>query len=247
MEKIAVSDKGYKRENNQDYHFMDPQNRYFIIADGMGGHNAGEIASYTAVIAAQGLLKDFVAESIDQVESKLIEVFDIVNDAVYNKSLETKTLSGMGTTMVLSYLYKRHLIVAHVGDSRAYLFNDGNLSRLTKDHSLVQEMIERGEIDPIDAQNHPKRHLITRAVGTQSSILPDISNMELPPGTVSELFMCTDGLTDYVNDEELECICSHLGTLGERASEMLSLALDRGGFDNISITAIRISEPLGSC
>src|SRR6056297_934901 len=147
MDKIAISDKGNKRNNNQDYHYMDPLNRYFIIADGMGGHKGGEVASYTAVSAANELLKNHRAEGINQLESKLNEAFNVANEAVYKKSFSTDQLTGMGTTMIVSYVFNNQLLIAHVGDSRAYLFKNGELLRLTKDHSLVQEMVEIGKFD----------------------------------------------------------------------------------------------------
>src|SRR6056297_122432 len=247
MDKIAISDKGYKRKNNQDYHFMDPFNRYFILADGMGGHKGGEIASYTAVSAAHELLKNFNAEGIHQLEDKLAEAFNAANQAVYKKSLSTDSLSGMGTTMIVSYLYSDKLVIAHAGDSRAYLFSSGKLLRLTKDHSLVQEMAENGKLDSSQAQKHPKRNIITKAVGTQDSIKPDISVKTLKVGILTDLIMCTDGLTDYVTDKEIENICREFGALDGSINEMLSLALKRGGFDNISIIAVRLNELSGSC
>ncbi|PLX31843.1 MAG: serine/threonine-protein phosphatase [Clostridiales bacterium] len=247
MDKIAISDKGYKRDNNQDYHFMDPLNRYFIIADGMGGHKGGEVASYTAVSAAHELLNDYSAEGITQLQDKLAEAFNAANQAVYQKSLSTDSLSGMGTTMIVSYFYGNRLVIAHAGDSRAYLFRCGELLRLTKDHSLVQEMVENGQLDSTQAQKHPKRNIITKAVGTQDSIKPDISLIELNPEGLTYLIMCTDGLTDYVTDKEIENICRKFGSLEDSANEMLSLALKRGGFDNISIVAVRLNESSGSC
>ncbi len=245
MKKIAVSHKGYKRKNNQDYQLMDSQNRYFIIADGMGGHNGGEVASYTAVNTAHGLLKDFDAKSLPQIEAKLIEVFDEANEAVYNMSFSKESLNGMGTTMIVIYLFGKHIVIGHVGDSRAYLFSSGDFIRLTKDHSLVQEMIDKGELNQIQAVAHPKRHMITKAVGTQTTIQADILTRELSPKAVSQLFMCTDGLTDYVNDEEMKNICNHSDILEECVNDMLELALERGGYDNISILAIRLSESWG--
>ncbi len=242
MKKIAVSNKGYKRENNQDYQLMDSHNRYFIIADGMGGHNGGEVASYTAVNTAHGLLKDFNAKNLSQIKAKLIEVFNAANEAVYSMSFSKDSLTGMGTTMIVSYLFENHIVIGHVGDSRAYLLSSGDFVRLTKDHSLVQEMVDRGELNQIQADTHPKRHMITKAVGTQSSIEPDILTRELLPEDVSKLFMCTDGLTDYVSDDEMKNICNHSDILEDCVNEMLELALERGGNDNISISAIRLSE-----
>lgn len=246
MKKIAISNKGYKRKKNQDYQLMDSKNRYFIIADGMGGHNGGEVASYTAVNTAHGLLKDFEPKSLPQIEAKLIEVFNAANEAVYTMSSSKESLTGMGTTMIVSYLFENHIIIGHVGDSRAYLLIDGNFIRLTKDHSLVQEMIDSGELNQAQANGHPQRHMITKAVGTQASIQADILTKKLLPEAVSHLFMCTDGLTDYVNDEELKNICNQSSKLEDCVNNMLELALERGGYDNISISAIRLSESQGA-
>jgi protein phosphatase len=245
MKKIAVTNKGYKRENNQDYQLMDSQNRYCIIADGMGGHNGGEVASYTAVNIAHELLKDFNAKNLSQIKEKLIEVFNAANEAVHNMSFSKKSLTGMGTTMIVSYLFGKHIVIGHVGDSRAYLLSNGEFIRLTKDHSLVQEMIDRGELNQIQADAHPQKHMITKAIGTQPSIEPDVLTRELLPEDVSALFMCTDGLTDYVNDEEMKNICNHSDILEDCVNDMLELALERGGYDNISISAIRLSESRG--
>ncbi len=247
MDKIAISDKGYKRNNNQDYHFVDHLNRYFIIADGMGGHKGGEVASYTAVSAVHELLHDYRPEGIHKLKLKLAETFNAANESVYKKSFSTDSLAGMGTTMVVVYIYKKHLVVGHVGDSRAYLFRNGELLPLTKDHSLVQEMVENGKIDSIEAQEHPKRNIITKAVGTQDSIEPELAVNELKMEGLIDLIMCTDGLTDYLTDKEIENICRKSGTIKDHANEMLSLALKRGGLDNISIIAVRLNESSGSC
>lgn len=246
MDKIAVSDKGYKRKDNQDYHFMDPMNRYFIIADGMGGHKGGEVASYIAVSAVNDLLKNFVAGGIQEIELKLFEAFKAANEAVYKMSFSKESLSGMGTTLIAVYLYGNRIVIAHVGDSRAYLYNGIELIRLTKDHSLVQEMVEEGKIDSKEAQNHPKRNIITKAVGTEASIKPDIVVEEFNSAGLSDLIMCTDGLTDYVGDSEIEKICRKLQAIDDLTGEMLALALSRGGFDNISIIAVRLNELSGS-
>lgn len=217
---------------------MDPNNRYFILADGMGGHNGGEIASYTAVTTANGLLKDFHAESLSHVRLKLEEVLRIANDAVFQKSLDDDSLAGMGTTLVISYLYEGRIIVGHCGDSRAYLFQNGVLTRLTKDHSLVQEMVDRGDLSIEDARIHPKRHIITKAIGTNAIIEPDVSIRDLFMESPAVLLMCTDGLTDFVSDDEISDICRQSKTFEDSVKSMMALALERGGLDNITIVAV---------
>lgn len=228
MEMGICSHVGCVREINQDNFGYSLQSPIFIaVADGMGGHKAGEVAS---------------ALAIEMVEEKLLktshvnisDVFTSANEKIINHaSLHDKMCSGMGTTLSLGVLWQERLHIGHIGDSRIYLIRDGEIDLLTKDHSLVAELVEKGEIKPEQAENHPQRHIITRALGSDLQVLVDESETMILSQDI--LVFCTDGLTNLVNNQEIKETLLSTANLQDGAECLVDLANQRGGYDNITI------------
>ncbi|MCF6462697.1 Stp1/IreP family PP2C-type Ser/Thr phosphatase [Clostridium sp. Cult1] len=242
MEIGVKTDIGKIRDINQDAYYISSLSKHplVIIADGMGGHKAGEIASNMAVeIISSNLEKDLVGSSLNDNDIKDIIKCSIskANEEIYNKSLEDEKFSGMGTTVTLAYKKNKKIFIGHVGDSRAYLFRKGVLSQLTKDHSLVEELIRNGSISREEAKIHPQRNIITRAVGTSKEIESDLIIQEKLIDDI--LLLCTDGLTNMVMDEEIEKYLYKCHDMQKVCEELVRTANDKGGFDNITVLAIK--------
>jgi protein phosphatase len=229
----AVTDVGKKRTNNQDSYFV--SDKWCVVADGMGGHNGGEVASRTAI----DIIKKSLMQQSINIEILLRNAIYNANTAVYNMSLEDPSLEGMGTTAVLCYLDENEAIIAHVGDSRAYHISPLGMRQITSDHSIVQQLIESGTITPQEAKNHPQKNLITRAIGTESSIDVDISHLEFCKGDF--ILLCTDGLTAFVSDKEIESVIKENGSdTQSAANKLVGLANSGGGADNITVILIQL-------
>lgn len=232
MRKFSViTDVGRKRPNNQDSYYV--CDKWCIVADGMGGHNGGEVASRYAI---EIIKKNLMQESLS-IDVLLKNAIREANTAIYNMSLEDPTLEGMGTTAVLCYFNGNEAVVAHVGDSRAYHLSPLGLRQVTSDHSIVQQLIESGTITPGEAENHPQKNLITRAIGTESTIEVDIARFKFSPG--DHILLCTDGLTSFVPDNEIERIIRENDT-DKAAGLLVDMANNNGGTDNITIIIIKL-------
>ena len=204
----------------------------FIVADGMGGHKAGDYASREATKAIVEYIKQSDEENPIAVIGKAIE---LANNRLWEKSKESEDYAGMGTTMVVATIIEECLYVANVGDSRLYLLND-EIKQITKDHSLVEEMIRLGGLDEEIARYHPKKNVITRAVGGGSEIRTDFFEIQLEPGDV--ILMCSDGLTNMVDDEEIKLLVEKQRDVVEKAESLVKAANENGGRDNITVTII---------
>lgn len=241
----AVSDVGLKRQNNQDYMFASTEKDFplFIIADGMGGHNAGEVASSMAVKTILDKFRGNLEKLNNEKTIKLLikEAIQEANDNIYLKSFERQELNGMGTTITMAYVYDTKIFIGHVGDSRAYVVKNRELSQITEDHSLVNELVKNGSITPAEAINHPQRNMITRAVGTSYKINLDlyIINYE----DKDKLVLCSDGLTNMVDDNTiLEVINSNEVDMYKVCNDLVSLAKNNGGRDNITVVGINLEK-----
>jgi serine/threonine protein phosphatase PrpC len=245
IEHAAASDRGRIRNINEDaYGFLEPtaekdrseRGAIFIVADGMGGHRGGEIASKLAV---ESIIDHYYSSSGTDPIGALRQAFSEANSRIKEKSLNDATLFGMGTTCTAVSIVGDRAFLAHVGDSRAYILRSGRLERLTEDHSLVGEMVRSGMISDNDARHHPKRNVITRSLGTHDSIVPDIpsSPYRLEDGDV--LLLCSDGLTSLVNDEEMREILTSCPPR-EATKALVSLANTRGGKDNVTAQVIKV-------
>ena len=247
LEVAALSHIGLVRQKNEDaLGYLEPseikvretKGSVFLVADGMGGHRGGEIASQLAVetiISSYfGLRETDPAEALDR-------AFKEANRIIIEKSQSDVSLHGMGTTCTALVFRGGKAYLAHVGDSRAYLFRDGKLDRLTEDHSLVGEMVRSGILSDEDARFHPRRNVITRSIGTHEDLLVDVSEepIELEKGDV--FVLCSDGLTSLVGESELRTVLE-ANAPGSACAALVDLANDHGGKDNITIQIVKVHE-----
>ncbi|OQB14778.1 MAG: Serine/threonine phosphatase stp [Firmicutes bacterium ADurb.Bin193] len=227
----AKTDVGKTRTNNQDNYYVG--DNWCVVADGMGGHNGGEVASKTVIdVIRRALMQRTISP-----DALLRDAVCSANTAIYDMSVSDPTLVGMGSTVVLCYIEGDEAIIAHVGDSRAYHISSEGMNQVTNDHSIVQELIESGTITPVEAKTHPQKNLITRAVGTDRTIEVDIDRVKFSEGDY--LLICTDGLTSFVSDDIIEKVIRE-NDIDEAASQLVSLANSGGGSDNITVILIEL-------
>jgi serine/threonine protein phosphatase PrpC len=234
---IAKTDTGRQRRENEDSAFAHAP--VFVVADGMGGAQAGEVASRIAVEAfAQGLPDGGTPE--ERLASRVVEA----NHRIHEVSITEREHAGMGTTLTAAYLDGSELAIAHVGDSRAYLFRDGELKRLTRDHSLVDELVRRGKLTEEQAAEHPQRSIITRALGPEPSVEVDTWTYPVKAGDV--LLLCSDGLTSMVPEDRVQQILATHEDLEAAAQALIDEANAAGGRDNITVVLFRLEEARGN-
>ena len=238
MRIYSATDVGQKRKMNQDYVFAsaDPVGNLpnlFVVADGMGGHNAGDYASSHAV----GMVVEEIREDADFNPVKVIRhAIESANTEIITQAQKDEKLRGMGTTMVAATIVGHYAYVANVGDSRLYVAGE-QIQQITKDHSLVQEMVRMGELNAEEARNHPDKNIITRALGAERTVDVDFFDLKLEPGNV--VLMCSDGLSNMVEDDRIgEIISDTDRDLQERGQALISEANRNGGKDNIAIVLI---------
>ncbi len=232
-ETIAKTDTGRQRRENEDSAFA--RAPVFVVADGMGGAQAGEVASRIAVEAfADGLPDSGTPE--ERLASRVVEA----NQRIHEVSITERERAGMGTTLTAAYLDGSQLAIAHVGDSRAYLFRDGELKRLTQDHSLVDELVRRGKLTEEQAAEHPQRSIITRALGPEPSVEVDTWTYPVRAGDV--LLLCSDGLTSMVPEDRVQGILASNSDLDRAAQALIDQANEAGGRDNITVVLFRLEE-----
>ncbi len=223
---------------NQDYVYSSEQPvghlpNLFLVADGMGGHNAGDYASRAAV---ETVVKTAAgSEETDPVRI-LEEAIQSANALIHEKAAQSAELEGMGTTLVAAALENRRLYVANVGDSRLYVINSSGIHQITRDHSWVEEMVRRGGLKRADARNHPDKNIITRAVGTEDVVKVDFFVVQLEQD--DEILMCTDGLTNMLDDTRIRMILDGARDIVEKAQELVRAANEQGGRDNISVILV---------
>ncbi len=240
MHIIARAHIGNVRERNEDNYITYQGEGYTLlaVADGMGGHLSGELASQMAV---QGLFER-VERSVSSPDKKLLlrRAVSEINQAIYAHAQSHEENRGMGTTLTALLIVGDNCTVAHVGDSRAYILRGGALTQLTYDHSYVAELVRMGQLTPEQAAHHPGRNLITRAVGTDERVRPDIDECKLRAGDV--LLICSDGLTGLVSDRALHATLSQEEDLAVLGDALLSQALENGGTDNITLVLAALEE-----
>lgn len=239
MRSFGKSAAGMQRKNNEDSIYTGgektPLNNIFIVADGMGGHNAGEIASQHAIDRfVEYVSKNYDSENILDV---LVEGVINANKAVYDEAKNNESESGMGTTFTCACIENEKLYAVHVGDSRIYILRNSRLCQITNDHSFVMEMVKQGRITLEEARVHPKRNIITRAVGTEDTIDVDTVIKELKDGDI--ILICSDGLYGMMSDEEIEKIILGNENIEECIEKLIETANENGGKDNISAILIR--------
>lgn len=240
MKSYCITDVGQRRTTNQDFVFRSDEPvgnlpNLFIVADGMGGHRAGDYASHYTV---ETLIESVTGDEEKNPIKIIRRAIEKANEKVLEKSLSDEGLAGMGTTVVVATVIGHYLYVANVGDSRLYLITD-KITQITKDHSLVEEMVRIGEINREQARNHPDKNIITRAIGIRREVKIDFFDMRLEKGDL--ILMCSDGLSNMFEDDEIAKIIKKGGELSEIAGELVGRANRNGGKDNIAVVLI---EPL---
>lgn len=240
VETYGLSDVGLIRPNNEDVFKVLPEKQFFVLADGMGGHNAGEVASLKAAESMCGslsLLKE--AATVKEICAALRAAISSANHTVYALSHHNKSYSGMGTTLSCFVLTDSALIYAHVGDSRLYRKRK-KLEQLTEDHSLRHIMLANEEQPSTELPTQMFRNVITRAIGTHPYVIPDIGVIPLQEGDI--YMLCSDGLTDFVSEEVIEAILNAHTSLEHIAHELIKSALEKGGNDNITVLLVKIAQ-----
>jgi len=237
LKTFSITDIGKKRKLNQDFVFtselpIGPLPNLFVVADGMGGHNAGDLASKLSVETIVSYVENAKdASMVDCLKNAIIEA----NRELRDKAKEDERLVGMGTTMVVASCQGHSLLVANVGDSRLYIVNE-MITQITRDHSLVEEMVQFGGIDRDSARTHPDKNVITRAIGAEDDVKIDFFQVNLKLGDV--VLMCTDGLTNMLSDDEIRMILDGQRDIVEKAEELVKAANNNGGRDNIAVVLI---------
>ena len=250
-----LTDTGRVREHNEDAIGSNPEVGLMVLADGMGGYNAGEVASGIAVQIVTELASEAAQrEELNNIDphSGLMRQSIILRDAVYRsnkiifQTAQSQTqCEGMGTTIVASMFYDNKVSIAHVGDSRAYRLRDGKFEQLTLDHSLLQELIDRGFYSAEEAQRSTNRNYVTRALGVEPTVEVEVNEYEALPGDI--YLLCSDGLPDMVEDEDIHLTISTFNaSLDAAGQQLIELANDHGGRDNVSVMLAQVLEPFAS-
>ena len=222
------TDIGKLRRQNEDAAWFDEDRAVFAVADGMGGHLAGEVASRMAIEAVQRMARENERPGI----AALREAVACAHETILAHAQDHIECAGMGTTLSVLWLGENYAYIAHVGDSRIYRLREGSLTQITQDHSLVEELVRAGLITREQARTHPRRNIITRALGTHGENEPDLLVTDVQDGDV--FLLCTDGLTGMVPDDEIERTLRDCG-MEAAADRLLALALDAGGRDNVTL------------
>ena len=233
----ALSNKGKIRSANEDNYFVDEDIKFYMVADGMGGHAAGEIASEIAVSVAENFKFD-LSTPLNSLKNL---VYDI-NDQIISESQKNPDYRGMGTTFAAALLKENKIYYLNLGDSRIYLYNKtkNELEKISKDHSLVANLVRQGKITEEEAFNHPKKNIVTQALGLEDDLDLDTGQIELLKN--SYLLLCTDGLTDMIRNDSLKDVFNNYSNVDNIADQLLEEALANGGSDNITIIVADVDE-----
>ncbi len=233
----ALSDKGNRRSLNEDNFFINEEIKFLMVADGMGGHAAGEVASQTAVSSAA----NFDFDLLDPLAS-LSQLTFKINQEIINKSQQNPDYMGMGTTFAAVIIKHNKLYYVNLGDSRIYLYNrkEENLKKISKDHSLVADLLRQGKITEEEAFDHPKKNIVTQALGLDDELDLDTGQLEI--SKADYILLCTDGLTDMIRKSEIEAVFKKYQESEKIAEELLAEALASGGLDNITLIVAGSNE-----
>ncbi|MSV46225.1 MAG: Stp1/IreP family PP2C-type Ser/Thr phosphatase, partial [Actinobacteria bacterium] len=232
-EHAELTDTGRQRRANEDAFLA--RAPLFVVADGMGGAQAGEVASATAIeVLAGGIGND------GSLEQRLSEAVQQANAQIHALSVADEERAGMGTTITAAYIGESNVTLVHVGDSRCYRWRSGTLERLTDDHSLVEEMVRQGQLTPEQALEHPQRSIITRALGPEPVVEPDSQTVGARDGDL--LLLCSDGLSTMITDDEIAAVLAREESLRASARGLIAAANEAGGRDNITVVLLRIEE-----
>lgn len=251
LQAAVLTDQGRVRARNEDAKFKDCRNGLFIVADGMGGRNCGDVAAQETVRVLPGIIKRWICFVSDERADDDPAIGEILRNSVQelsghirSMSLDSADRAGMGTTLVVALVTGHHVHVAHMGDSRAYLFRNSVLQQLTLDHSLVGLLVKNGDITSQEAEDHPARGRLTRFVGMEAGVGPDVRTVEVQPG--DRLLLCTDGLWGMVPEERMVAIMSRSENPGETCRSLLSVGNAAGGSDNLTALVVDFGEEDGA-
>lgn len=236
----ARTDAGRKRSNNEDAYIVKPDLGFLTVADGMGGVNAGEVASRLFTEAAFELFSKSERKSEQENDDLVQKTFQLANERILILAGDKPEYDGMGCTAELMAFYNNHFTLGHVGDSRTYLVRKGRLRRITKDHSLVEDQMEKGLLTKGEAKKHAQRNVILRAVGVHENLEVDLIRGKGLPGDL--FLLCSDGLTSMVDDAAIEKVLSSENTLLEKAEQLINLANSAGGYDNITVALCELAK-----
>ncbi len=233
---FGLSDVGLVREHNEDVWKALPEKGLFLLADGMGGHQAGEIAAQNAIDKLSEMIKHSFRETA---EEHLAQAIKKTNAIIYQQGRENEALSGMGTTLCCLFLHEGQAILGHVGDSRIYCLRNNRLKQLTEDHSLINELLAMHAMTEEEAPHFPYKHILTKAIGTNALIDPTVYVTSLSSGDL--YLLCSDGLTNFVKDQEIYTILSSDLSLKDQSQQLVDLAKNHGGGDNITVLLVKIT------
>lgn len=240
MKFCAISDKGKVRKVNQDscgYYTAENGLGFFIVADGMGGHNAGEVASAITVdIFVNQAKVGLDLKTVEQRELFLKSVFRRANDIILYKAAADQSMAGMGTTAVASIISEDTIVIGNLGDSRAYIISDGKIKQITEDHSYVEQLLKAGKIKEEEAKSHPRRNEITKAIGIEFYCEPDVFELEYKEGDL--LLLCSDGLDKMIDDDVILEITGRESEPTDICQRLVDAANSAGGLDNITVIAV---------
>ena len=246
LKAYGLSDPGLVRKNNEDVWGCLPEHHLYLLADGMGGHQAGEVAAREAVIHVCSAMRSFFENhvhhdlSTTSIASHIKESIEETNHFIYELAQTDELLHGMGTTLILLCFYAGNVIVAHVGDSRIYRLRQRSILQVTKDHSLLREMIDNGKVASTHAGEFPYKNILTRAVGTGNTVEPTLCMSAVRQGDI--FLLCSDGLSDLLNQEEIEDILNKSLSIEEKVRFLIAAAKHKGGYDNVTVVLIEVIE-----
>lgn len=242
IESFGLSDIGLSRLNNEDVWAQMPREQFFVLADGMGGHQAGEVAANETVVFLCNQIKKIYSSALstDMWMTLLKDKIENANSWIYELASKDDELQGMGTTLCACLFLEREMIYAHVGDSRIYRVRKGKIAPLTEDHSLRAEMIAQGKLEPHESLHFPRKNIITRAIGTQRTVNPEIDVIDVQKGDL--FLLCSDGLTDKLTDEQMVSIIQSASSLEEAGKELIQAAKRAGSEDNITLLLAYVVE-----
>ncbi|WP_332690157.1 Stp1/IreP family PP2C-type Ser/Thr phosphatase [Halalkalibacter lacteus] len=243
MEFTFRTDVGKVRAHNEDSGgvFKNDIGILAVVADGMGGHRAGDVASAMTTDFLRSTWENVPEiSSVVEAEKWLVSQFELLNEQLYSHADEHEECRGMGTTLVVALCTEEFISIAHIGDSRAYVFNEFGFHLKTSDHSLVQELVRNGQISQEEAEHHPRRNVLLRALGTEREIKIDVTTLQVEEE--QSILLCSDGLTNKITNDELKSHLEDEDKLSSKAEKLINLANERGGEDNITVALIHYTS-----